>query len=294
MTLKNKVGGKKMKFISCLVMAVAAMVTMSSCKIEKNVSYGDPKDYAVEVGDFKAIESNCPCTIRFTQASQVGVKLRVAPELRDRFSVATKNGVLYVRSVKQRKRNGILVFGSHDDAGSVELMVSAPDLKQVDLNSAGSFIADNNLHLDALNVNCKGSGDVRLKDVMCNKTFRMVANGAGKLTAQSLVSKHSFSFSSYGSGQLVANSISTPAASFSISGSGDIKAGMTKVGSTNVVVMGSGNANLLFRDCNQAAVNIMGSGNIVLSGSLKSLDQQVSGSGNINCNRLQVLGNDCK
>ena len=279
-----------MKFISCLVMAVAAMVTMSSCKIEKNVSNGEPKDYAVQVGKFNQIEVDVPCTVRFTQADNAGVKLRVEPNDREKISVTTDNGVLYVRPVKQRTRRGFLTFGDKGWDDDVEVIVSAPDLNKLLINSSGSFKAMNDLHLDGLDIRCAGSGEVDLKNVECNKSLQVSMDGAGELDMQNLRCKQGFSFVSHGSGEMTAKSISASAASFSIAGAGDVKSGMAHVGKTDVTIMGSGNVALSFNDCNQATISIMGSGNVALSGDLNTLSQHIAGAGNIDTSRLKLTG----
>lgn len=163
-------------------------------------------------------------------------------------------------------QKGSMSFG-HDR--NIIVYVASPDLVAVKMKGSGDFNVQGNLDTDNLNVELVGSGDVKLGSVVCDEaTMRLV-----------------------GSGDMDVKSIKTRTMNIALQGSGDFDANLVEVNHTNVNLQGSGDIDLNFNQCGVADCVLRGSGDIELKGSLHSLNQQKSGSGDIDTSELICSNN---
>lgn len=108
--------------------------------------------------------------------------------------------------------------------------------------------------------------------------FRRGINPTGRATIRLLVSAPSFSaLSIAGSGEIVAESLRTPALSISIAGSGDAKIDRLEAESLTAAIAGSGDVKVAGR-ADELSLKIAGSGDVV-AGSLDTKRAKVSVSG---------------
>ena len=73
-----------------------------------------------------------------------------------------------------------------------------------------------------------------------------------------------------------------------VNGSGDVDLGLNRVGVSTLKVFGSGDIEVKMYDCGTSDCSVFGSGDITLKGTLRSLNQNVKGSGDINTGELSV------
>lgn len=144
-------------------------------------------------------------------------------------------------------------------------------LRQAEAESV-AIEADDNLMPEIETVVDRGSLEIR---------FRSKMNVLGRSTIRLLVSGPAFdSLAILGSGEIIAESLKSPALSVSISGSGDVKIARLEAGTLTTSIAGSGDVKLAGR-ADEVTVKIAGSGDVV-AGSLDSKRAKVSisGSGN--------------
>ena len=243
-----------MKKLVFLFIALAAIASMSACRIEKINNNDEPrKSYVLNLRDFQSIKNYTSCDIHFTQSSTYKVVLKATPRWYDNHSVTS----------------GITVLKINDSDDDAELWISAPSLSDVTTAGSGDFHAETDITGQHLTLSVAGSGDSDLKNVTLTDNF---------------------TYNVAGSGDIETGTIHAGNASFSISGSGDIKSKLAKVKTIKLSIAGSGDGSLDFDHCGHADISISGSGDIDLSGTLQSLEKSVSGSGDIDTAKLK-LGN---
>ena len=91
-----------------------------------------------------------------------------------------------------------------------------------------------------------------------------------------------------GSGDIDIKDIKAQTVSCEVNGSGDVDLGLNRVGVSTLKVFGSGDIEAKMYDCGTSDCSVFGSGDITLKGTLRSLNQNVKGSGDINTGELSV------
>lgn len=148
------------------------------------------------------------------------------------------------------------------------LLVIEPRDKLIDFGSDG--ISNVTVYVsspDLIGVSLRGSGDFKCEQPLDTDTLTLSLVGSGDIQFRSLVCDY-VQAELVGSGDINLNQTETKWARFSLVGSGDIKAH--------------------FDRCRQASCELRGSGDMELSGTVNRLEQQVSGSGDINTSKLQI------
>ncbi len=257
-----------MKKTTILLLVFIATLSLSACRIEKINNNKEPeKTWKLDLRNFSAIRNSTGCDIHFTQSDTFKVTLKATQQWRDTHNISVEDGnVLSIYELSQRKKKGITILRINNEYGA-ELWISAPSLTNVETYGSGDFTTDRDINGESLNISTAGSGDTSLKGVSLSKNFTYRLSGSGDLIT----------------GTIQANKVD-----YSIAGSGDINSKLNHVNDTRLAIAGSGDADLTFSGCEHATVSISGSGDIKLSGQLKTLDKQVSGSGDIYTSKLQL------
>jgi len=257
-----------MKKLAFLFITLVAIITMSACRIEKTAADTPVKSFTLNLSGFQSIKNYSNCDIHFTQSPTYSVVLKATQHWYDTHTVAVRYGELVITEKEERKEPGITVLhinGRHDS--DANLWISAPTLTASTIAGSGDFYAETPITGHNLELSVAGSGDTELKTVTLDGNFR---------------------YSVAGSGDISTGTLSATNATFDISGSGDVDSKLAKVGTTRLSIAGSGDADLDFTDCDQATVAVSGSGDITLSGNLRSLEKRISGSGDIDTDKLRI------
>ena len=212
---------------------------------------------------FEEIEISGSPTVYYAQADSFSVSVEGKESAVERIITEVHNGTLYIRNrSKVGPVNVVIVTGS-----SPVVRVSSPDLVGVRLNGSGDFISEGRIDTDRMNVMLRGSGDIRIKDIICDRS------------RVDLV----------GSGDIEIKRLETQASTIELVGSGDIDISQHNVAKTDIALRGSGDVNVDFADgCVTADVELRGSGDIDLSGHLKHYTMDKRGSGDVDANNLSV------
>ena len=178
----------------------------------------------------------------------------------ERLSVQRSGETLVIKS-----KSGGFSF-SFDDDTPLTIYITSPDLTGVKLTGSGDFDVDGPLDTDVLDVALEGSGDIDFNSVVCDHAKIRMS----------------------GSGDIDIKDIKAQTVSCEVNGSGDVDLGLNRVGVSTLKVFGSGDIEAKMYDCGTSDCSVFGSGDITLKGTLRSLNQNVKGSGDINIGELSV------
>lgn len=257
-----------MKKLASLFIALVAILSVSACRIEKTNDNNEPAEtYTLNLRDFHSIKNYTSCDIHFTQSDTFKVVLKATPHWYASHSITARYGELVITQKEEKKKKGITVLHINSYNDDAELWISAPSLTDITTAGSGDFYAETPITGNDLNLSIAGSGDSKLKSVTLTGNFTYSVAGSGDIKTGSLQARN---------------------VSFSISGSGDVDSKLTKVETTKLAIAGSGDGTLAFDNCGYANVSISGSGDITLSGTLRSYDKSISGSGDIDTDKLQL------
>lgn len=259
-----------MKKLAYIFISLVSILSMSACRIERDIASNDTmKNYTLNLHDFQCIKNYSNCDIHFTQSSDFKVVLKASQRWYDNHTFTVSRGELVIAQKEEKKQKGITILKFNYTDDDAELWISAPSISAVSTVGSGDFYCDSDITGQNLELSISGSGDSYLKNVTLTDNLTYIVAGSGDIKTGSIHASN---------------------ASFSISGSGDIQSKLTGVDTTEVTIAGSGDGTLDFDHCRHADISISGSGDITLSGSLHSLSKNISGSGDIDTDRLQLGG----
>ena len=254
---------------SAVVLAISmGMISCSSCMSEwktKTILSDGPQVTDVrQLEGFEEIEINGNPRICYTQADSFSVIVKGTREAVDNILTEVDGKTLGIRN--RGKIN--LVNVSFDDSNSLTVYVTSPDLTGIRLNGSGDFISRQRIDTDNMDVTLRGSGDIQVDDLICDRCHVELI----------------------GSGDIDLASVEAQETSAVLIGSGDIDLCLQKVDDTRLALKGSGDITVEFnKDCGAVDCDLRGSGDITLEGKVKKFSQYKSGSGDINVDKLYIL-----
>lgn len=233
-------------------------VSLAACMRPVRRQNGPRVSSVRTVKPFDRIVIEAGCDVHYVQGDRPEVKI-VGPEQTVKGIVTRCAGSVLTLQQTARWR-----FFSMGNEAKVEVWVTSPDLTAVALKGSGGFSAAGGIDTDTLTVSLSGSGDIRLKSVICD-----VMN-----------------VSLRGSGDIGIGALQCAASDFRLYGSGDVSVRQSGVSMTSVLLKGSGDVEVDCRDCGRAVCRLLGSGDITLKGSLQHVDRDVKGSGEIDTDEV--------
>ena len=239
------------RFTILFVLCFAVLPIFHSCIIGPlNVVRGNHHivNEQITVGDYDEIALSVPADVIYRQISQDEPFLQVSVD---------ENILEYLNISVQNRR----------------LVIKQKDL--VTLRPSRFVIYTNSRSLSKVSIT--GSGDVLLENAVNARDMDISITGSGDIKTDSLYCEN-LSASITGSGDMLLNGAANNA-HYSITGSGDIRAFDYFVENLDCRISGSGDIRA-FVDKTLIA-RITGSGDIRYKGHPESVDQKVSGSGNI-------------
>lgn len=162
----------------------------------------------------------------------------------------------------KRGKNGTYVWDSQ-----IEIRVKAPDITCIRVLSSGDFKCNGQIDTDNIEISTTSSGDIDIKSLICNNV----------------------SIKTTGSGDVDIDRITTIGAEITTTGSGDVEVdNLTARGNTHIGTTGSGDVEIGFNKSGNVDCRITGSGDIKLKGSVRLLRKKVTGSGDLEINKLRI------
>lgn len=247
-----------------LFLLIATLLLTSYTWAETNEDKPDYKTETRSVRAFKKIVLDGPVYVVYTQGSRCAVSVKAPADRLADVSVAS-DGQTLVISQKSSASGFWNLFGNGANAPSVIVTVTSPDLIEVCLIGSGDFVSNARLDTDKLRLLLRGSGDMVLKDIICDDiTTELV-----------------------GSGDISLPNVDALKSKIELIGSGDINIRQKNVRNTSIELKGSGDISVAFTNCGSATCSLKGSGDITLTGSLKSLKKSSIGSGDYHTSKLK-------
>lgn len=268
------------KRVFSFVMLVAICVACTACYYSSSDLNADRSfvKRVVKVGYFCKIESYTSADIKYVQGKTSSVRIEGTKSLVDNLDVKQKGETLVIST----KGRGIRFVGQ----ARLTVYVSSPDITSVYLKGSGEFYAQSNIDTDALDVELSGSGDVDLRNVLCdNISLRL--RGSGDVKAQT-IDCAAANLELSGSGDLDVKMLKARKAVAALRGSGDLDATLRGVADVQASLFGSGDLDLNFINCGNADIDLRGSGDIELKGTLRTLNTNKKGSGDIDRSELRL------
>jgi len=141
------------KVLTIILVFATSFILFSGCVVDGNVvrGQGDMESYDISVDNFTglSISGNYELTIR--QAPEFSVVLEIQENLFEFVEISERDGTLYVRSARSLRTT----LGN-----TPRLSVYAPYLDN--FNFMGALDADIDLHVENLDINVAGAGDLTL------------------------------------------------------------------------------------------------------------------------------------
>ena len=170
-----------MKKAIILFVAFMAIVSMSSCRIEK--VYGSSDDvltHKLNLKGFTSVSNAGSCDVHFTQSPTYKVTLKASQRWYDSHAISVEDGTLVIRGKGSgQKQKGVSVINITGHDGSAEIWISAPSLEAVSMSGSGDFTLDSNFKGKDLTVSVRGSSVVKMKDITLSGNFEYTVSGSG-------------------------------------------------------------------------------------------------------------------
>lgn len=254
---------RKQLFLTGLLLMAVAMLS-TSCV---NMKVGLEGDVATEfrpLKGFEKIEISGSPNVYYAQADSFPVKVRGPKDGLENILTDVNDGTL---SIRNRGKMGVVNIVIHDE-DEAEIYVTSPDLVSVRLNGSGDFTAERRIDTDQMEVVLRGSGDMRIKDLICDACHVELV----------------------GSGDIGIDRLETKESGVTLVGSGDIAIGLWRVLSTRLSLKGSGDIKASFNeDCQAVDSELRGSGDITLRGVVSRFNMHKTGSGDIDTDQLRIV-----
>ena len=190
------------------------------------------------------------------------------------FNKIVLDGALDVE-FSQASRGGVAVKGRKSIVENVKVKVKNQTL-YLSLDEKDWFRVDHSEKADIyvsspdlISVVMRGAGDFEAKNLLDTDTLNVELNGAGNIDFDRIVCDEAY---------LV------------VKGAGNLEVDKLTANRTKIAMLGVGNADVEFKNAGHVDCLLSGVGNIDLEGTVKSLSNNVRGTGNIDTTELMVRG----
>ena len=236
-----------------LVFLIALLLTSCNVRMERSRTTDHEPIVSAdrEVAAFERIQLMGSPTIYYTQGDTITVCVEAPQELVEFIETEVRDSTLFVK-LRDDAQSFVkhIVFFNDDD---VKVYVTSPDLVEVSLTGSGEFVSKKRIDTDNLLLTLRGSGDIKLSDVICDHLIT----------------------SAVGSGDIAI-------------GSGDVEVSHVNVALIDILLKGSGDVKSFFKNCGDVSADLRGSGDISLSGNVRSVKQNTLGSGDFDTSGLVI------
>ena len=199
-----------------IIITFIALLTLCSCAIERdNKRTGKETTMAVNVKDFTELEIAGSFNVYFTQGNTTSVKVKGYEKYLKNVKITSDGKTLSIGIHKSWKNLSYF----YDD---IEVYVTSPNIRGISIAGSGEFTSNNKIDTDRMFISVAGSGEVDIKDIICDKIQGEIA----------------------GSGDINSKRITTANAELSVAGSGDIDIENAVIDNVACEIAGSGNIEL--------------------------------------------------
>lgn len=271
---------KTLRHLSVLLLLLAVGGVCMACYSSKDLKAGGKRVTVTrDVGYFSKVDASGSVDIEFVQGKEQAMCIVGSKQFVDNIVVEKKGETLYV----SHKSNSVTSFFDDD----VTLYIYSPDLTEVNLRGSVSFDVKGALDTDNLKVSVMGSGEADFGSIVCD-AINFEVRGSGDISAKRIDTKNAVA-NVFGSGDLDFDFLKADNVQFAVSGSGDLDAMLSQVKTMQLNVVGSGDMDIKAQNCGVANCTSAGSGSITLSGTMRDVVKNVTGSGDIDTSNLRAV-----
>lgn len=271
---------KTLRHLSVLLLLLVVGGVCMACYSSKDLNaHGKRVTVTRDVGYFSKVDASGSVDIEFVQGKEQAMRIVGSKQFVDNIVVEKKGETLYV----SHKSNSVISFFDAD----VTLYIYSPDLTEVNLRGSCSFDVKGALDTDNLKVSVMGSGEADFGSIVCD-AINFEVRGSGDIGAKRVDTKNAVA-NVFGSGDLDFDFLKADNVQFAVSGSGDLDAMLSQVKTMQLNVVGSGDMDIKAQNCGVANCTSAGSGSITLSGTMRDVVKNVTGSGDIDTSNLRAV-----
>lgn len=259
---------KPSNIIIIIVLAITGFL-FSSCifSIEKR-EQGPNVEKSFDITEFKGIDVQYNAKIEYTVGDTLSLRAEAPQEMLDKLNIFVgKDSILHILSKDDAQNSSKIHYINFHNDDRCTIHITGPNLSSLNLIGASDFECHSTMQSEYLDVAVTGAGDIDFDTLLVNN-FSTNVSGAGDIDIKAL------------KGQKV---------KFVTAGAGDINAKLIKVAKTDIFITGAGDIDADFDDCDTASIEISGAGDLNLSGTLRHLDKNISGAGDVNDKNLKII-----
>ena len=229
-----------------LILLASISLGSYSCSFIGNCVEGEGKivEESLDLEEFSEIEVYGASKVHLTQGDKQSVSIKAQSNLIELLNKEVNGDTWEIKFKKCVQYNE-----------GVEIFIVVPDLNEIGIHGSGEVIGEDVFHCKNLELDIKGSGEIRL-NLRAEKVESNIA-GSGDIILEGKTNAHSIS----------------------IQGSGDIAAYELEAADTEVDIKGSGDVKV--NTNSSLDVEIYGSGDVYYRGDVQNVSSEIRGSGNL-------------
>lgn len=226
-----------------IAFVILSVVIFSSCNKVCVKGEGPLVKEIREVLMFSKVRIDFPCNLLLKNSDTTEVILEAEKNILTLIKTEVKSNTLVISSLKCLDRTKL-----------VNIIISAPQYKELEFNESGSLTNENVLQADKLNIYISGSGNVTLNTFANKLNIEIKGSGNAVLLGAAKV----FDVKVKGSGEVDASKLNAYSADVNINGSGDVYVFANN--KLNAKVKGSGN--VYYKGSPKLSIKIDGTGKV--------------------------------
>ena len=163
--------------VAICLMAAAVLTTSCHVRVNKTVTHSKvTKTYSgTAVKPFDRIIIDAFCDVRYVQGDSTSVSISYAePEDFAALDIKNQDGRFVIGYKTSHKVTRL------KDDDMLRVVITTPDLIEVEMNGAGVFRSDNPIDTDTLLLQMKGAGKIEMGSIICDRLLAEL-KGAGKI-----------------------------------------------------------------------------------------------------------------
>lgn len=203
----------KRKIYSTL--AVFTLLLFASCACTKSDRRSERKiTQSSKIKYFKNVNIEGCYNVYFEQADSASIRFEGSEKAIQQLRITCDGNTL---DIKRKEKDKWLNFCNQED---VDIYITSPDLVSVYLKGTGEFEVHKRLDTDTLSVSLMGTGDIDIKDLICDKV-KVNLKGTGDINIKNVITSQAF-ISLLGTGDIKVHFEKCQWAHCSLQGTGDI------------------------------------------------------------------------
>jgi len=163
--------------VAICLMAAAVLTTSCHVRVNKTVTHSKvTKTYSgTAVKPFDRIIIDAFCDVRYVQGDSTSVSISYAePEDFAALDIKNQDGRFVIGYKTSHKVTRL------KDDDMLKVVITTPDLIEVEMNGAGVFWSGNPIDTDTLLLQMKGAGKIEIGSIVCDR-LQAELKGAGKI-----------------------------------------------------------------------------------------------------------------